>query len=214
MRRLAILAVLAATAWINPGRAESIDLNSHPVIELSDLVVAVLPPDGFNSMRWDYMAGNQLISWKTNGPETTNRWSRREGLVRVHVAGVTSKVLRQKWEDLPWTVTLWATENQKSGPKRIEIKPGGSEPDELCFGPNFRGCAFTDKQAIGSPALKSRLVCRIDDPGLTRHAYLVSAPNKKPTLLVFETTGGTGGSSTSLDIRPLSDQAEVCGPAN
>ena len=125
MRLLPALAFGYMVIWIGVARADAIDLNSHPVVELSELVAALLPTDGFKTMSWDYMVNDPLISWKTDGTETTGSWTRREGTARVTVGGKPSEILRQKWETLPWTVTLSTSEDQKFGPKRIEIKPGG-----------------------------------------------------------------------------------------
>lgn len=41
-------------------------------------------------------------------------------------------------------------------------------------------------------------------------AYSVSVLGKKPNLLVYELSGGSGGELASLQIRALSDRSEVC----
>jgi hypothetical protein len=212
MWRLFVLIVLAAPA--GAARAQPIDLNAHPAIELSDLIVDLLPADGFRPMGWDYMVNDPLISWKTDGTTQAGSWTRREGLVRVTVGGKSSQILRQKWENLPWTVTLSTSDNEKFGPRRIEIKPGGNEADNICFGDRFRGCKFTEAQALSAKGLKAAPVCHLDMVNSTVHGYAVSAPGKKPSLLIYELNAGSGGESSSIEIRPLSDKADACNPTN
>jgi hypothetical protein len=212
MRRL--FALIALVGWIHSADAQSVDLNPHPSVELSDVVVDLLPADGFRSMAWDYLVNDPLISWKTDGTVRTGSWTTREGKIRVTVEGKTSKILRQSWEDLPWTVTLSTSDNPKFGPTRIELKPGGSDPETTCFGDRFRGCKFTEAQIFTSKVLKVNLVCRSDVVNTIRRGYSVSAPGKKPSLLVYELDAGSGGESSSLEIRPLSDKGDPCNPTN
>ena len=210
-RRFVWIFVAAAAASAG---AQPTDLNAHPTVELSDLVVDLLPADGFKSMGWDYLVNDPLISWKTDGTAQKGSWTAREGLVRVTVGGKASQILRQKWENLPWTVTLATSDLEKFGPRRIEIKPGGNETDNICFGDRFRDCMFTEAQALSAKGLKATRVCHLDMVNATEYGYSVSAPGKKPSLLVYELNEGSGGESSSIEIRPLSDKADACNPTN
>jgi hypothetical protein len=209
-----LFAVLILAGTLSSADAQPVDLSAHPTIELSDLVVELLPADGFRSMGWDYMVNDPLMSWKTNGTARQGSWTTREGLVHVTVGGKASQILRQKWENLPWTVTLSTSDNEKFGPKRIEIKPGGNDTDNICFGDRFRGCKFTEAQALSAKGLKATPVCHLDMVNSTLHGYSVSAPGKKPSLLIYELNEGSGGESSSIEIRPLSDKADACNPTN
>src|SRR5271165_4142466 len=152
MGRSRTLGLMLFVSWATTSHAEeNIALNNLPVLDLSDLVVAVLPKHGFEHLGWDHMVGQPIISWQTPGiTRTETGMAMRVGFARVRVAGVSSKVLRHGWEELPWSVTLSTTENERFGPKLIEIKPGGSDPDNICFGVTFRGCTFTPAQALKS----------------------------------------------------------------
>jgi hypothetical protein len=211
MDRLATLGLMLLVSWATTSHAENIATKNSPVLDLSDLVVAVLPKHGFEHLGWDYMVGQPTISWQTPGITTTETgMAMRVGFARIRVAGVSSKVLHQGWEELPWSVTLSTTANERFGPKLIEIKPGGSDQDSICFGVTFRGCAFTPDQALKSRKLKSRLVCESSEGADRMEAYAVSTAGNEPDLLVYELSGGSGGQSASLEIRPLSDRADVC----
>jgi len=183
-----------------------------PVVELADLIVDVLPAEGFNNLGWDYMVNDPIISWQTNGAESTEAGMvMRVGLARVRVAGVSAEVLRRTWRELPWSVTLSTTGNEKFGPKSIEIEPGGPDPADICFGSMSRGCAFTPAEALASSKLSHELVCTSSEPGGVITAYSVSALGKQPSLLVYHRAEGSGGTSNWIEIRPLSDRPEVCG---
>lgn len=212
MIRIAILCLALTVAWTNVARSGGVAVSDLPVVELADLVVAVLPPNGFDNLGWDYMVDDPMISWRTNGTEATQVATFRAGSSRVRVAGVSSKVLRRTWEELAWSVTLWTDGNPKFGPKWIEIKPGGDDPNSACFGANFRGCTFGAATALASSKLKSRLVCSHEQGSEVLRAYSVSAAGKKPSLVIYQVSGGSGGTSAWLDIRPLTDQSKVCKP--
>jgi hypothetical protein len=167
-----------------------------------------LPADGSDRLDWDYMTDNPLISWKAEGIENHGGEATfRTGIVRVTVSGTFSQVLKRKWQELAWTVTLETTEPPKFGPKYIRIQPN----DGGCFGASYRGCNFSDVQALNSPKLESHFVCIPRDSNSdVIKVYSVSASGGKPSLLVYDQSGGSGGITTSLEIRPLTDQPNVC----
>jgi hypothetical protein len=97
----------------------------------------------------------------------------------------------------------------------IDMRPGNDEnPNTICFGNRFRGCDFPEKAVLSSKALVYRRVCGSSFASELSHVYSVSAPGKKQSLLVYQQSGGSGGLSSSLEIRPLSAQAEACKPVN
>jgi hypothetical protein len=178
-----------------------------PVLELADLLAEVLPADGSDKLDWDYMTNNPLISWKSEGIENHGGEATfRTGIVRVAVSGTFSQVLKRKWQDLAWTITLETLEPAKFGPKYITIQPN----DGRCFGADYRGCNFSDTQVLSSPKLESHLLCVPRDSTDVIKVYSVSTSGGKPSLLVYDQSGGSGGITTSLEIRPLTDQPNVC----
>jgi len=197
-----------------------------PVVDLADLVVAVLPSEGFENLGWSYMGEDAIIAWQTegvarrestvgfrqDGTETKEDTTVREGFVRARVAGIPSTILLQNREELVWTVTLETALPEKFGPKSITIRPGMPDSDHQCFGTLTDGCTFTPAQALASTKLKSHIVCRSSHftENNNMQAFAVSAPEKKTSLLVYYASGGSGGDSSWLEIRPLDDESTVC----
>ena len=228
-----VLLLVVGAAWIVSLRAipfghrdATNTQKTFPIVELADLIVAVLPPNGFADVKWDYMVDNPIIDWQTVGiepyrVETQGYGNYRLGLVRVQVAGVMSQVLRQKWEEMPWGVALRAPEprygaEQGMPPQWIEVRAGNIYTgDTECYGNDVKGCTFSVAQALDSPQLQSHPVCGTKPEsgggfGLIIQAYSVSAAGKKPSLLVYRFSGGNHYSSQWLEIRPLGDQPKIC----
>jgi hypothetical protein len=178
----------------------------------------VLPPNGFDNMDWGYLAEVPQIVWKTNGVDSEGRISFRVGLASIQVAGVKSEVLRQRWTELPWTIALVTYDSAKFGPKMIKIQPGSGDLSmhpsmrglEVCFGVNTRGCDFAASKAIASPALKVKAACAFERGADSKAVFVVSTQGKRPSLVVVWGSGGSGGMSSWLEIRPLTDTAEQC----
>jgi hypothetical protein len=180
------------------------------VLDLAELVAAVLPAKGTEHLDWDYLVGSPLIAWQTNGVGTATGDSLRIGLVRVRAGERASTVLRRSREELAWTVIIGTGGAPKFGPNWIRILPGVF-PDQQCFGTRYAGCTFTAAQALASAKLTSMIICRPMESGKNKiEVYAVSAPRKGTSLLVYNNSGGSGGEISELTIRPMSDRAEVC----
>jgi hypothetical protein len=208
LAKMAVLSVVAMLLLCGGTRAASVD--ASPDVDLSDLVVALLPTNGFQTIDWDYLVDDPRIAWKTDGSETDGRRTVRRGMARITVGGKKAQILRQHWEELTWTITLATFGNPTHGPTMIDIQVGGTDPNTICFGSRFRGCDFDEKLALSSKLLNLKRICAPGGSRNYRHVYAASTPGKKPSLLVYNMSGGSGGSSSWLEIRPLSDQTEVC----
>ena len=201
---------------MNGGHADTSPISGLPVVELADFIVDILPKYGFDGtpksgIGWDYMVDNPAIQWKTSGvAESDTGLSVRIGIARVRVGGIASMVLRKTWEELPWSIVLSTKEISIKNPKLIVIKPGGDAPEEGCFGYMFRGCDFDISKALSSTKLNSRIICSHRGGGTFTSVYYVSTLGKEPSLIVYERSGGSGGDSAELQIRPLSDRMEFC----
>ncbi len=184
-----------------------------PIINIADLVIAAIPAQGFERLGWDDMIDNPVIRWNTVGVTLTGSAALREGLVRVRVAGKPSTTIRQGREELAWTVTLGTYGPEKFGPKWISIEPGAPPPDQ-CFGTLDDGCTFTAAQALAAPTLAKQPICTIPEGGSHTEVYSVTASGKPPVLFVYGYSEGSGGSSSSIEIRPMSDKADACKSTN
>jgi hypothetical protein len=196
---------VAATMPVYPRDAADL-----PVTNLSDLVVAVIPAHGFNGLGWDDMIDSPMIRWTTDGVTVTGTSAAlRQGLVRVRVDGKPSTTIHQVREELAWTVTLGTYGPEKFGPQWISVEPG-VEPHDQCFGALDDGCTFSSAQALAAPTLTKQLICDVAEFGGQTQVYSVTASGKAPVLLIHTTSGGSGGSSSSIEIRPLSDRTVAC----
>ncbi len=171
-------------------------------ITLPDLIFRSLPGSDADLLGWDHLVDAQVL-WITAGYDRTQSGAERTGLARIRVAGRTSTLLRQKREELAWTVRLETSANPKFGPERIEISPG--TPNEYCFGSLTDNCAFTEEEALANPRLGKRLVCRVTPGGFPLAVYRVTAPGKHPAYVRVWTSGGSGGvaSSVTVSLEPL-----------
>jgi hypothetical protein len=84
---------MLALAVMGNAVADSTAPKDLPIVDIADLVTAIMPKDGFDHMQWDYMVNSPIIRWKTAGTTTNNRGTYRSGLARVRVNGEMSKVL-------------------------------------------------------------------------------------------------------------------------
>ena len=181
-----------------------------PVVDLPDLLVSLLPDEGFSQIAWTFAASNPRIVWQTNGVSADGSSTVRVGYVRVRVAGKTLTVLRQTVEELAWSVALRTTESKKFGPRTIEVSPSVASPEGQCFGTLFEGCSFKPTDALRSAALAVRSICESGSFGDHKEAYAVAANGKKESLVVFTSSVGSGGETTSIKIAPMSNSPDVC----
>jgi hypothetical protein len=209
LRRIALCAVLLVMPLLRaaPSHAED-TISDLPVIDLSQLIINVLPPDGMDKLGWDYLLEAPYLSWQTFTTEKVGKATQRTAYARVRAGGQTTQVLHGVWRELMWSVTLGTFGNDRAGPRWIEIKPGGIGDENTCFGSQFRGCKFLSEQIFTARALHGTAVCS-KHMGDTE-AYLVSAPGKKPSLLVYYSWSSKDNESAWIEIHPVSDRAKIC----
>lgn len=193
-----------------------IPISAHALqpAELSDLLARILPANGFESLGWDDLVDDPNIQWKTDGVAQRSGLSGqpvisyRDGVTRILVNGRPSRLLRQHWQELGWTITLRTEGNARFGPKLIEVQPGVS--GSACFGTNAEGCTFTADDVLRSKLLQATAVCESHWGEERYAAYSVSTPGKQASLVVFRTSGGSGGSTSWMDVQALTDRTAVC----
>lgn len=185
---------------------------SRPVVGLGKLIANLLPPHGFKDLGWGYLADSPIISWQTSGIHYGSSENWRLGFVRVEVDGKEPAILLQRWQTIPWSVTLTGGTSNNAEPDAIEISPGVMDGKHNCFGQTARGCNFSLSDVFSSPYINSGFLCLPSTLGGQTAVFVVSATGKDPSILVWQTSGGSGGVSTSLEIHPLSDAAKLCTP--
>ena len=220
MKSLAVVALggvaligFAASVMGAPPKAGALhvfprDASALPEISLGDLIASAIPTD--NSMAWDHLQIANVL-WITEGIDYVGDPS-RFGMVRVRAAGVASKMLRQRWEELSWSVELSTDGNSKWGPTLLNIRPGfdGSkfEGKYICFGEGFSGCAF-DIEALNGPHIKYEKQCTIGSGGGQSVILRATTIDGRRGTVVYQGSGGSGGYSNSVAISTLAP-AEYC----
>jgi len=185
-------------------------MQNAPPITLGELIYQSIPSDG--RIDWDALQ-IPSVRWLTIGVGTT-RWgdSFRYGLVRVRVGGRVTKVLRQRWEELSWSVTLDKGNEaaRAEGVTSITIRPGltppgdGPELREMCFGQRFEGCDFPSS-ALRGPKHKLTLACSVGEESNGEDVFHATTADGRVGTVVWTKSTGSGG--TSNDVRVLSDPA-------
>jgi hypothetical protein len=234
LRTLLCCVVSLPVIACNQTKTKSQEQSSTPVfpriaekvqpVELSEFIANAVPENGVEKIGWDYLSNSSIV-WVSNGYENyggTETW--REGLVRIRVGGVASTVLRQKKEELAWSISLVTDGPPKFGPTFIKIEPGFDVSEQvakqlggdltngnsgICFGELFTGCDFTAARALASHRIRSTLVCK-GEFNVKPDVYEIRVGNKPPALLTYSWGGGSGGSSADIELHPLADKEALC----
>ena len=162
-------------------------------LELGELVLLMMPVSDAEQIGWDYRV-DAPIAWQTNGyAELPGGITYiRQGFARVNIQGAKATVLRQKVTELGWAVTYSTHQPPKFGPHEIDIRPGG-DGDDTCFGTNFTGCDFDEPLAsLVAAGIHVKTLCTKQSGANKISAFLIAHPNRKPSVLVWETSGGSG----------------------
>ena len=194
-------------------------LRNAKSLELGELVLLLMPGSGEPSVGWDFRADSP-IKWQTTAaykevPESG--YASRTGWVRVNVQGRKATILREREFELGWMVEY---SNQSSGPpsshpqflppkfgvKNIEIKPGGWG-DLTCFGTGFDGCDFEEPFAsLVQAGIHVETICSTRMPDGHTSAFLLTHPGRRPTVMTWTRSGGSGGVSSSITLKLDADQ--------
>lgn len=204
---LAVLCVLltaAAPLSVWPRSAASLT-----PIGLGELVTKALPQG--DQLGWDHLQDGRIL-WVTDGIEFGTNHATRYGLARVRHTGQLTRLLRQRWEELAWTVELSTEGNAKWGPTTVLITPGLQEPsykgNYICFGTGFEGCEFP-LSAIKHPSLRLTQRCRIGSGAGNSIVMSASTKDGRRGTVVYSGSGGTGGYANHVEVTTL-DPLEYC----
>ncbi|USX08239.1 hypothetical protein [Paraburkholderia fungorum] len=210
---IAHAATAAPTTGIYP---ES--LQGTASFELGSVILALMPSPNQQQIGWDWQADSP-IQWQngyTLNPGATRSY--RNGVLRINVMGDVSTVLRQRTDELGWTVTLYTDAPPKFGPDSISFEPGLTGRD-ACFGTLYDGCDFNPLPSLQHAKINARLLCQFDESGrpnpsnanFTR-TYRVSAEGKAPTLMQWQRSSGSGGSTSTVTLLLKATPAQACKP--
>lgn len=178
-------------------------------IEVADVIVMELPPQGATQLNWTHMLSGP-VAWSSNGYDRTETGLlMRNGWFRGRIKGRMPTVVRQQQEELAWRVTLESDTNPNFGPQRVFMQPGG-EGDDACFGSLNQSCAFTAQDILFGSSLSSELVCESGHEVEGRKTYRVRTSDGRAGAVSFVSSGGSGGVSSWIEIDLWRDAAQVC----
>jgi hypothetical protein len=166
--------------------------------ELGDIVRLFLLPEGA-SPNWAMLATpDSPIRWITSGVAEFKgaNGGYREGIIDVvTVDGKHTTILRQVVETLPWEVEMANSSLPKFAPDTVSIRPHVD-----CFGTGTEGCDFEVEGTLRKGGVQFRKLCQSPPASGVVTIYEVSAPARQRAWLVHLTSGGSGGSSSSVTL--------------
>jgi len=194
------------------GTTNNETLNSYRSFELGEAILLFMPDKKTESVGWDFRSDASIV-WATSGYETrkiskNEEFSFREGLLRINVLGVQSKILRKTKEELPWVVTYGTYSNAKFGVETVELEAG--DLTEPCFGGLYENCAFNPEPSMAANQIAVTKICQKTLGNTSTIGYELTHPNKKNVFAIFENGAGSGGVSSSFKLVFSKDKKDLC----
>jgi hypothetical protein len=214
MRHLVLLLTVVCASVANAQSVFPSSAGSLEPLELGDATLLLMPDKTtVGPVHWDFREGSRQIAWVTDGYENAENRSgqvvpTRYGLMRIHVRGKKSTVMKRELTELAWTVSYSTESALKFGVEIIAIDPG--EPRESCFGTLYEGCDFDPKESFENTGIAARVLCKVRTLGIEITGYELSHPNKRTTLARLITNTGSGGTSSSLELIFTTPREELC----
>ena len=197
---------VAALLWISLLAATDV---RAATVDLSAMTERLLPPHGFDRLRWDHLSEDRDLAWQTTGvTNLATKLSERIATVAIAVSGRVSRVLLKRWARLDWTVRLSTSGDPVPGPRLIRLRPGTA--DQPCDEQTTEGCTFAPSDVLRSPRLRATRICAGATGAAGYAAYRVATAAKPASLVVVWNATGPAERLSWLEIRPLGDTEELC----
>jgi hypothetical protein len=178
-------------------------LTGTEVVTIGDLLKSLLLRSTEPVGSWGRQA-HPAIRWepklyrKVLGPNQETVYV-RDGIVRIINQGHVASVLKPLRAELGWTVRYSTQENPSKGFQKISVS-AGVQGDE-CFGSRYEGCNMAvPLRSLHRNGVAVKMLCRERDGPDEVLAYVISAIDRKPALMSWWTSGGSGGTSSQIDI--------------
>lgn len=209
--------LIAACFFSTVATAQSIyppSLSKIKPYEFGQAILLFIPEKATKFINWSYRVDTGQVVWATDGYEELtnplgNTVARRLGLLRIHVAGEKSFVLKKTRYELGWSVLYFTERPARFGVESITLKPGVDEP---CFGTLYEGCTFDPTQSLKTAGISTQTVCQRRYGGDEYVGYQLSYLNKKTTLARWITSGGSGGQSSWFELVFSESSDKLCNP--
>ena len=212
-----LLPIVVLAQGVYPTTAQSLK-----PMELGEAILLLMPDKGANSVSWDHRAASN-IQWLTEGWQSYPKVNSifRDGLMRIHVKGKTSTVLKKQKQELAWTVSYSSDENPAFGVKKISISPGvpglPGKGGEICFGSLYEGCAFAPQPSLNESGIRFKKLCErgvdgsshvIGPGGVT--GFELSHPNRSVSFMRWHQNSGSGGTTNHIELLISPKDGELC----
>ena len=167
-----------------------------------------MPDVGLKHIDWAYLNKSDAIQWlddtyKSNPDGTLNF---RTGLMRINVDGTKSTILKKTVKELAWSVVYQGPGNPNFGVQEIDLKPGIDDGDANCFGSTTENCTFNPINSMAQAGIRVDVLCKSTEvTGLE-----LSAAGKKTIKARMITSGGSGGSSSWIELYVNGNPSQLC----
>ena len=201
-----VVLVLTGLIGCVSARSQSVippELVGTKSVPLGRMIQSLMPNSTDTVTSWDRQA-DAAIQWESGAYRTVVTTDHgtiylRTGIVRINNQGYVAKVLIPKRAELGWVVNYYSKSDPSKGVERISIAPGTRE--EVCFGPRFDGCdTVAPLQSLRRSGVTAKMLCRERDGPDEVIAYMLHSTGKRPTLMAWWTSGGSGGSNSHIDL--------------
>jgi len=202
-----LLMILLLSCSKQEGVYPSVAGNLDP-IELGQAIFMFIPNEGISHIGWSYLSNSKKIFWldETYKTSTNGELNLRTGLLRINVDGIKSTVLKKEVKELAWSVVYEGAGNPNFGVRKIDLKPGIDDGDANCFGSTTENCTFNPINSMAKEGIKVDILCKSSEAtGLN-----LSAKGKKTIKAKWVTSGGSGGSSSWIELYVNDDPIELC----
>ena len=197
------------------------DINVYPAsvsklknIELGEAIFLLMPDKSTKFIQWSFQSNNDKILWidDTYKIIESSNVASRDGLIRINVKGAKSTILNKELKELAWSIEyINSISNPKFGPQKIILTPGVRDGNGNCFGSTADNCSFSPIKSLQSSNINFDIVCKTgstENWGTT--GLLLSAKGKKTVKMKWVTDGGSGGSSSWIEIYVGEQPEDMC----
>ena len=200
-----LLPIVVLAQGVYPTTAQSLK-----PMELGEAILLLMPDKGANSVNWDHRAESNILwlteGWESRRPKENSIF--RDGLMRIHVKGKVSTVLKKQKHELAWTVSYSSEGNPGLGVQEIEITPG--MPKEGCFGSLNEGCAFHPQPSLTASGIRFKKLCENNGTQFTVIVFELTHPNRSATMLRWAEDRGSAGARSSVTLSLAPKAEELC----
>ena len=200
-----LLPIVALAQSVYPTTAQSLK-----PMELGEAILLLMPDKGAKWIGWDHRAESNILwlteGWESRRPKENSIF--RDGLMRIHVKGKVSTVLKKQKHEFAWTVSYSSKGNPGFGVEEILIEPGTGK--EFCFGSLYDGCSFDPQPSLTASGIRFKKLCENNGTQFTVIVFELTHPNRSATMLRWVEDRGSGGVHNSVTLSLSPQAGELC----